>query len=150
MPVSINTRILSTFPGVLTVFGGPFLSLETFPIALKASIHIKNTFPMRSMTSWRKIELQRNQRPTVREIRLHGKSTLLPQPQHFETETGLNTNIPPPRPPNYSPRSSPSNEHHLNLFKIGSFRAPPCSSLNQITEFHKKFEFNSNMSFNFI
>ncbi|GFW73033.1 hypothetical protein TNCV_831521 [Trichonephila clavipes] len=68
-------------PTVLTVFGGPFLSLETFPVSL---ILIKTHFRSgtRPHGGISKTTLRFNHRPTATDIHLHDKSTLLPQPQH--------------------------------------------------------------------
>ncbi|GFW17089.1 hypothetical protein TNCV_2762131 [Trichonephila clavipes] len=51
--------------GILMVFGGPFFSLNTFPVARKAPIHIKTHFTKGSLHS--------KHRPTIRKMRFHGK-----------------------------------------------------------------------------
>ncbi|GFU86692.1 hypothetical protein TNCV_2881121 [Trichonephila clavipes] len=84
------------------------------------------------MTSWRNIEvttkgmLHCNHRQTVLEIRLHGKSVLLPRPRVSEWDGWEHKYLTPPFPPNPSPHPSSHYEHHWNMFKTGSSHAPPC------------------------
>ncbi|GFV95012.1 hypothetical protein TNCV_1030101 [Trichonephila clavipes] len=128
-----EARTLASQDGILTVFGGPSLSLEIFPVALKTFIHIKTHFRPGIRRRGGISKGRRKACCTVMTDRPLDKYTSTAKMSScldhnmYETGTSKNINIPlypfhrtPPHDPPF-----PTNITATS-YKTGSFHAPAC------------------------